>query len=209
MGVSLEAVELVRKARAGRWRDHTIETIAFLILVAGLTAEIVTQVQSHNRNSLIVGLLNDEASEAERSANQARLDLAKLEAPRTLTLGQQSKIRSAIERFSGQEYVLSVAAIGEASRLLCAIDAALRSAGWERHAPWTFFTTYTDCGMADINILSSVHVRVSPEAPQKVVDAVAALTNALKNEGIDATPEQGPKSVPIPTVMDIMVGIKP
>ena len=92
LGVGLEAVQLIRRARSGRWDGYAVGTMAFLILVTGLAAEIVTQVQSHNQSNLLVGLLNDEAAEANRAATQAKLELAKLVAPRTLTPDQQSKI---------------------------------------------------------------------------------------------------------------------
>lgn len=96
-GGGLAAAQLTRTAHSGRRKERAARALAFLLLITGLAAEIVTQVQSHNQNNLLVGQLNDEAAEAIRAATQAKLELAKLVAPRTLTPDQQSRVAALLK----------------------------------------------------------------------------------------------------------------
>lgn len=130
-GVGLAAAQLTRSPHSGRRKEHAVRTLAFLVLIIGLAAEIVTQAQSHNQTNLLVGQLNAAAAEAARAATQAKLELAKLVAPRTLTPEQQSKVAELLKDAPRGAVVVIPAFIDatDARDFAESIKATLRQAG--------------------------------------------------------------------------------
>jgi hypothetical protein len=78
-------------------RKKRTERLSALLLIAGLAAEIVSQVQSNNRNSLIAGVLSERAAKAE-------LELAKIKAPRTLKPNQRDDLVTTLRRHQGSGF---------------------------------------------------------------------------------------------------------
>ena len=72
------------------------------------------------------------AAEANAVATHARLELAKLKEPRTITPEDQEKIIAALKDFAGQHFGFSVFPDPEPLALLRVLDAVLTSAGWHR-----------------------------------------------------------------------------
>jgi hypothetical protein len=93
IGVAGELAALVIRSRS---RKRLIDKVSLYILLAGLAGEILSQVQSNNKNALIVGLLNQQteqlklavatadktASEAKAQAANAEIELQRLKTPR-------------------------------------------------------------------------------------------------------------------------------
>jgi hypothetical protein len=85
-------------------RKHVVERVSVLLLIAGLTAEILAQVQSNNKNSLIVGVLNESAGKAEKAAAEAKLALAKMNADRIITGEDIAKLTATLRQYSGKTF---------------------------------------------------------------------------------------------------------
>ena len=151
---------------------------------------------------------NARAAQANERAAKAELDLAKFRAPRSLTAEQRQRIIDRIKSFAGQKYALSVAAGSEASDFLCVLDSVLTAAGWRKHEPFGFLKTDTDCGPADVNILSDVHIRVAVGASSETGASADALGNALLEANIQVKGGRDPTNIPDKTVVMVMVGIK-
>jgi hypothetical protein len=147
-------------------------------------------------------------ADADARAAAAQLAVDKFKAPRTLTLEQQARVTAAVTAYAGQEYTLSVAAGSEAENLVCAIDAALTAAQWNRISGSYATTVDTKCGTVGLNMLSGLSIRLSDNAATEQQWNVLALVNALRAEGIavdGAIDAENGSS----TAIAVMVGMKP
>jgi len=178
--------------------------------VAAVRADADAKIAAANENSAGA---NARAQEATARAEEARLELAKLKAPRELSREQQARIIAKIRPFVGQQYALSVGAGQEPESLLCLLDSVLQAAGWKRVGPFGDITVGAlTCGSVSLNSLSGVHVRAPPEASQQaggVSHAARTFVDALMAEDISAIGEIDPKNIPIPNAINLMVGVKP
>jgi hypothetical protein len=122
LGVVGEAVADLTTWIRGERRRKLTEKLSVLLLIAGLAAEILAQVQSNNKNSLIIGALNKEASEAQLQLQQMRF-------PRRL---DSDKFKAGIEGVSPQFFeVLYDQSAADGSSLADQIFVGLRIAGWK------------------------------------------------------------------------------
>jgi hypothetical protein len=157
--------------------------------------------------------LQFQTAEANRRAAEARLALEKYKAPRTLSAAQRATFALRLQPFSGQKYVLSVAAGQEAADLVCLFDKLLTEAGWVRangdNTNLGAIKYNTDCGPILPNVLSDVHVRVTVNPPSRVVASGEALLSAIAEAEIAVHPGRDPANVPGPDVILLMVGAKP
>jgi hypothetical protein len=71
LGIVIESYELYKHIRAGMLREKAIEASGLLVVISGLAAEILTQVQSNNRTGIIISALNEQSSDANRRASEA------------------------------------------------------------------------------------------------------------------------------------------
>jgi hypothetical protein len=78
IGIVLESIELVRYIREKKIGEKKFELLGVGILLLGLIGEVVSQVQSNNRNGLVIGVLNERASKANKAANDAAKAAAEL-----------------------------------------------------------------------------------------------------------------------------------
>ncbi|HDR8859347.1 TPA: hypothetical protein QDA74_002556 [Burkholderia territorii] len=128
IGVILESVELFHVVKAGKLRDRWVEFAGVLIVVVGLSFEILTQVQSNNRSGLVIAALDAEASNALKQA--AALEV--IANGRKLNSAQIDAISANLQSFAGRKvYISSYTGDAEAARLGLQIEAALRKAGIE------------------------------------------------------------------------------
>jgi hypothetical protein len=60
-----------------------------------------------------------------------------------------------------------------------------------------------------VNMATGVHIRTSVDTPSQIQQRAALFVSALNAEGIAAVVERAPTSIPIPAVVEVMVGGKP
>jgi hypothetical protein len=73
IGIILESVELVRYIRSGKSRERFVELSGLLLVIVGLAAEVITQVQSNNRTGLVIAALGAEAKASENKIADANM----------------------------------------------------------------------------------------------------------------------------------------
>ena len=78
IGIVLESVELASYIRKEKIGEKKFELLGVVILIIGLIGEVVSQVQSNNRTGLVIGALNERASEANKAASDAAKAAASL-----------------------------------------------------------------------------------------------------------------------------------
>lgn len=130
------------------------------------------------------------AAEANARALEARLELEKYKAARTLTAAQQTSIESALKTYSGTVFDTAVGPMGDPEPIvfLRVLEPVLVNAGW-KPTKWSGGgIEYTEVGMPPIGITSvtNVIVDVAPAAWNKLGPAANALAAALAAVGIDA-----------------------
>lgn len=150
---------------------------------------------------LLIARVNERAAQAEARAAEARLELAKFKAPRTLTDEQQELIAEKLKPFSGTVFeVHTYPNDAEPSGLAKNIEDAVVSAGWHLEAVRGTL----------LGVVSGVTVVVSTQARTNAEQAGAALLNALTSEGIAAKLGHGSLKVnPTVIAIKIAVGKKP
>jgi hypothetical protein len=89
--------ELTNWVSSELWKRRLL-VASTLTLIIGIAAEILTQVQSNSKNSLVIGILN-KSVEDERTA---RVNLEVQIAPRRLDLKQQKSLAALFAKFPGR-----------------------------------------------------------------------------------------------------------
>ncbi|SDO01880.1 hypothetical protein [Afipia sp. GAS231] len=156
--------------------------------------------------------LRKDTAEANARAAEAKLELEKFRAPRTLSIEQQRRVSEKLRPFAPRQFDVAMPpGDSEAAQLMIILVTVLRDAGWTQ-VPWKYpdgfqglmFTTsgFESAGNATIQGLSIVG-QVSE------VRAITAVVDALNAEGVptDAHGVEGIKN-DNPTVMHIMIGRK-
>ena len=147
---------------------------------------------------------NARSKEAEARVAKAQLDLAKLEAPRTLTAQQRRRIVDKLKVFAGQKFAAFVTPVREATNLLNAIGEVLISSGWVL-VPTTSLITI---GKAGIILVNGVKVQIAPSRAHDLGKVSRALTGALVSEKIDTKTEVNAELEKTPDVINVIVGDK-
>ncbi len=161
----------------GDWWDFWLIISLIGVAIAAIAAGVTTtgSIVSHKREAAAAEDALDryklntakEISEAQARAAEARLELEKFKAPRTINASLKSKLISIAEQHSGQKYALSVASGIEATNLLCEFESIFQLAKWERVPPIANITVDTACGVVGVNTISSVHIRKPPALPKQ------------------------------------------
>lgn len=130
------------------------------------------------------------AATANARALEARLELEKYKAGRTLTAEQQKSIESALRAFSGTAFDAAVGPMGDPEPIvfLRILEPVLVNAGWKPMRWSGGGIEYTEAGMPAIGITSvtNIIIDVSPAAWHKLGLAANALAAALAASGVDA-----------------------
>lgn len=164
-----------------------------------------------DRFRLQIAQSKERAAEAEKDAAQARLDLEKFKAPRSLTSEQQERIIARIKPFSGQLFWFSVYQDPESITVLSTLVHILKRAEWVRIDPLGDRLDFGgELGAAGIAYTDSVRVQVAPSDLEETKSALQALVSALHAEGIASIPETNVYlSGQRPKAINIRVGKKP
>ena len=170
IGVAGEGVAeaLVSKA------DGLIQTFNDIVLAAAERESAVAELragQAEQRAAeanakadgfrLQISVSQEQAVKAEKESAQARLDLEKFKAPRTLTPKQRENLIAAIQRFSGQKFSLQVTDNPESLKFMQLLREALLSAGWVRSPSQVGDTELDGAG---VTIDSGIKVGVTYDA---------------------------------------------
>ena len=151
-------------------------------------------------------------ADANARALEAKAELAKFKAPRSLTDGQQSSIRGKILTFAGTKFDLFSAQEKEALTLLDVIEDILLSAGWEEVPPASG-TSITRNGRPPVGLIidNAVSIQFSVDKQVEFANISGSLAQALAAEGIEAHSQTSPPSMPYlkNDVIHIVVGSKP
>jgi hypothetical protein len=150
----------------------------------------------------------EKISESNARTKEAELALAKLKAPRTLSLEAQARIVEKVKPFSGQEYAFSITPGPDALSFLELLEVALKEAGWVRGPPLGTITV--DDGRVAVSLFKAPGVRIQVAPATSLHDAAArVLAGALVEEEIAAEAATSPDVAARPTVIQIVIGLKP
>ena len=130
------------------------------------------------------------AAEANALAEQARLELAKLKQPRTISLAHQARMVHGLKKYAGQSYSFIAYEDSESHALLEQIDGILRQAGWSR------IRSLVGAIVRDIagdtvggSANSGVAAYMGPNYPEGR-NALLSLSNLLSDAGIPCQPNR-------------------
>jgi hypothetical protein len=134
-------------------------------------------------------------AKANESAAQARLELARITTPRTLSPVQRNRIIAALKPFAGTEFLMEVNPIPEAINLTDVISTTLVASGWKWNKIEKFgvSTISVGAGTAVIWYRGGLAVLFRPIAggpPTFPFPAAETLASALKAENLGDVPIQ-------------------
>jgi len=180
IGVILESVHIISLLLRGKAGGHIAEIMGFSLLVLGLTAEILTQVQSNNKTGLIIGYLSKEEADL-------RLELAKLDKPRSLSPDQQARAAVLMSRFGGLAFNATVFNTKEALDLLDQVEKTMVKAGLIQ-IDWPSETSLTRTGKPRVGFTTEkgVTIQVDDSELAPLAPVAKVLASALRAEGIEA-----------------------
>lgn len=205
--------ELVIQAKDKQLERDLKEKDLRIAEAAGQAAAAETKAEGFR---LAIATANERASQAEARAAEAKLELAKLKTPRSLSLKQQESIANALHAFAGTHFDIAVNNDVEAQGLLAPIEAALKAAGWIE-IEWkggdpVAEITYAREGFPKVGLVS-VHGVIVQMHPQQVVplgQAAQSLASALSANGVVAKAEGGVGVRNVNTeAIHILIGKKP
>ena len=150
------------------------------------------------------------AAEANALAEQAKLDLAKLKQPRTISLAHQARMVKGLSKYAGQSYSFIAYEDSEAHALLEQIDGILRQADWRRVPSLVGPIVREIAGnTVGSSAKSGVAAYIGPDYPEGE-GVLLALNKLMRNAGIHCQPNRdanwGDKE---PRTIIIEVGKKP
>jgi hypothetical protein len=195
IGVAGESVtELTNWIKPG-WVRRYVERASVLILLLGLTFEILAQVQANSKNSLIIELL-EQQTERLKSDNLA---LAAKIAPRELSGSEIAALKSALKPFAHPQIsIWSYGMDAEAGRLANQILAALQDADVPAVNSIGHMISSWDSGVRIGVVITG--------ADETLVSAlVTALGPISAKRGLKLSPDQAATAV----AAEIFVGLKP
>ena len=144
--------------------------------------------------------------------SEANLGLARLKAPRSLTLAQQERIGEKLKSFSGTRFDTALYSDPETDKFLIQVEDALKSAGWTEIDWKGGDLVYTRKNRPNAGLVSvpGVIIQMHPEHVKEFWGAAETLVSALSSEGISAKAEPG---IGPPNdnqnAMHILIGKKP
>jgi len=155
-----------------------------------------------------------EAAQANARALEAKLELEKFKAPRTLNLEQQRLIADRIRQFSGTNFDAAViSGDPEALSILEMIEAAVRAADWTQ-IDWKDTRAAILLGRSGLPTVGNVSIAgilIQVESDQRQLDdAATALAIALREQGLSVmhTRNFQPIAAANTTAIHILVGRK-
>ena len=150
------------------------------------------------------------AAAALDAAAQARLELAKLKTPRTITPKQGETIIQAMREFKGQRYALSAYGDVESLNYAAQIGRVLENAGWVRVEPQlgdSKITTWFGA-VGKTSGVSGLSVMIGMDNPESA-PALAALAEVLNGIGLSCGKANAPALEGVtPKAITIDVGQK-
>jgi hypothetical protein len=182
---------------------NIIYTLSNLVLVLGALFVLVGTVgaifsggiREHfaderiSKNEADTATANARAAEAEQRASEANLELARMNAPRTLRPEQQQRVIAMLKPFAGTQFDIGlVQGDPEAAELMILIETVLKAAGWSQ-IDWVggdIVLTLAGRPTAGVVTTTNVAIAVHPERASTLENAAAALLTALSSQGIAA-----------------------
>jgi hypothetical protein len=196
VGVIGESIADLTTWIKGERRRHVVERVSVLLLIAGLTAEILAQVQSNNKNSLIVGVLNERAGKAEKDAAEAKLALAKIHEPRHVAANKAQEITGFLRSQPGHTFwiITEKSAIdvdGEQERFANQLSTLFSISGWVKDSHWSRLDgTKSDPERTDV---SNQGCRLDTSDEPAAALVARRLSELLAKADIECQPYQFPE----------------
>jgi hypothetical protein len=190
--------------------ESSVSIIADALIAIGVWGELWFEKRAKTAADGIVAQANARAAEANARAEEAKLELARLTTPRTLTAEQQSELTEKVRPFAGTPFVLFIQPDPEPLNLANQIAQALVAAGWEWR-PAQALPTLNRPGKPGVGMTtaSGVFVQMHSSKRSEWEAAVLAAANAIHSFGIAARAEElTDDSINAATVY-LRVGAKP
>jgi hypothetical protein len=202
IGVAGESVCQLTEWIKSTSRKHNVEKVSALVLIAALAGEILTQVESNNSNSLIVGVLNKQTVELQ-TQNAA---LLKSISPRRIA----SFTNPAVPPRELQSFcadIASFSAITFAIQSIPEFEARFFAQNLERSLMFCplrmRLVEEADTGVSPLQLVDGIMLEAGfsfVDAGQPAVMAAEALARTLSRFGFGEVPvliPQGPKAFPM------------
>lgn len=177
--------------------------------IASLTRDTEDAKRDTSLVKLHISQANERASNADKAATEAKLELAKFRAPRTLTAEQRSAIEAAMKVFPKTPFDMWASADSEATGLAEEIEQALLAAGWEEFDAGNPIGLHRGGGKKSLGILiaSGISVEIDQSRLPDLLKPCDDLITALKAQGL-AIKGLATKTGNTPNAIHIKVGTK-
>jgi len=175
----------------------------------------VLEVEAAKANEA-AGKAHERAAQAEQRAAEANLEIARLRAPRILTIEQQRRIADAIRAYKGISFdTATLVGDTEALTLLEMIEAAIRAADWSQinWADTARGLRLERPGQPSVGNISITEVMIQFEPEQRggLKAPAETLASALRAAGVAAIASEAffaPSTAANKTAIHVMVGKK-
>lgn len=164
---------------------------------------------------VLIAKANERAALAERGTAEAKLELAKFKAPRTLTPQQQKHITDKLRPFAGTPFDCYVNNDPEPLELMWQISDTLKAAGWIHQSVETKGQiTISVAGKPKVGAIVTTGIEIQIAESRKAVWAatVVSMKEALTHEGIATDLKaiiEGSEGAEHPNAIHIKIGKKP
>jgi hypothetical protein len=199
-------------------KAHDDEIARLHVEAARLSADAEASKASIASANKETALARKDAAIAEQRANEAKLALEKLRAPRSMTPEWQQNIIAQLSRFKGTRFDMAVIpGDPEAANLVGQVSATIQAAGWQ----WVDFVppggpltlTYTWAGLPNVGQIGGFGIDIIvPLDRMDLSFAANALAQAFKADGFcDGTIHNATKEQKFPNqdTIHVVVGKKP
>jgi hypothetical protein len=186
LAVEIAAVFILQKPLL----EGALTIAASVLILAGVWGELLFERRAKEAGDSLVAVANARAAEANTRAEEARLELARLTTPRSLTAEQQSELTERARPFAGTPFVLFIQPQPEPLNLANQIADALTTAGWVWQPAGTTVTLNRP-NKPSVGMATAIGVAVQMTSSKRAEweAAVLAVANALHSAGIETKAE--------------------
>jgi hypothetical protein len=190
--------------------EGALTIVANLLIVLGVWGELIFARRAKEAGDGIVAQANAGAAVANARAEEAKLELARLTTPRSLTAEQQSELTERAKPFAGTPFDMFIKPDKEPLDLANQISVALTAAGWN----WVPVNTLMGLNRVvkpTIGMTTATGVAVQMHETKKAEweAAILAVANALHSAGIVTRAEEIEDESVTDAAVHIRIGAKP
>ena len=205
-------LDTTRDADLNQYKTEAAATIASADARAEEAKAKSEEARKETAKALVqAAAISERANALELEVANARLALAKLKTPRSLTTEQQKRLAVKLKEFEGTPFDFFVHTDPEAIDLMWQIADVLKVSGWIHHPVTSLAVVYRVHGKPEAGIVSFTGLEIQIDESRRAdwERAVLALETGLKAEGIITKAIALTDKTESPNAIHIKVGKKP